>query len=248
MQSQVVQDKFKATCLEKYGVEFPTQSDKVKNLRKANCIEKYGVEHSLQIQDVIDRSRSTMIEKYGFKSALEIPEFKKRIKETCIDRYGAENPMQNTSVRNKAKATCVEKYGFENISQNPEISNKSMNAFNFKEYIFPCGSLVKVQGYENLALDDLVSMGLTFNDIIVCRTKVPEIWWTDINGKKHRYFIDIYIPSLNKMIEVKSTWTYESKLDDVKIKAEACVNLGYNFEFWIYDKKKVKEIKTVPTK
>ena len=32
-----------------------------------------------------------------------------------------------------------------------------------------------------------------------------------IEGLKHRHFVDIFIPSQNKCIEVKSTWTAEKR-------------------------------------
>ena len=40
---------------------------------------------------------------------------------------------------------------------------------------------------------------------------VPTIWYIDIDididGKKRRHFVDIFIPNQNRCIEVKSTWT-----------------------------------------
>jgi hypothetical protein len=40
--------KFKVTCLEKYGVECPSQSQEVKDKCKATCLENHGVEHYSQ--------------------------------------------------------------------------------------------------------------------------------------------------------------------------------------------------------
>ena len=52
---------------------------------------------------------------------------------------------------------------------------------------------------------------------------------------KHRHFVDIFIPSQNKCIEVKSTWTYQLK--NVLLKKQAGKQLGYNYEIWIYNSK-----------
>jgi hypothetical protein len=76
---------------------------------------------------------------------------------------------------------------------------------------------IKCQGYETFAIR---------NDIVNEKMNVPEIWYYD-NNKKYRYFVDIYIPSQNKCIEVKTNL----------LKQEAAKKLGYNFEFWIYDNK-----------
>jgi hypothetical protein len=50
-------------------------------------------------------------------------------------------------------------------------------------------------------------------------------------------FPDIYIKSLNKIIEVKSDYVYIKELQKNIIKKKACLYLGYNFEFWIFDGK-----------
>ena len=49
--------------------------------------------------------------------------------------------------------------------------------------------------------------------------------------------MDIYIRKANKMVEVKSKWTYAVKLDSVHEKAQQCRNEGYDYEIWIYDGK-----------
>ena len=59
--------------------------------------------------------------------------------------------------------------------------------------------------------------------------------------------IDIYIPNLNKMIEVKSTRTYQLNLEDTIFpKANACIKQGFYYEIWVYSDKngKKKEIIT----
>ena len=79
-----------------------------------------------------------------------------------------------------------------------------------KTFICPNGRLLKCQGYEPFALTKLLEKdNINEDDIIVNRTNVPEIWYNTEDGKKHRYFVDIYIPSQNKMIEVKSSYTVE---------------------------------------
>ena len=68
---------------------------------------------------------------------------------------------------------------------------------------------------------------------------VPEIWYTDKNGKDRRHFVDMYLPLQNRCIEVKSTWTNQEK-NNVLEKKLAAKNLGYIYEIWIYDKKGIK--------
>ena len=85
----------------------------------------------------------------------------------------------------------------------------------------------------------LMNWYIQFNedDIITGSGSVPEIWYDDDEGLKHRHFVDIFIPSQNKCIEVKSTWTAEKKKDNIFKKQQAGKQLGYNYEIWIYNSK-----------
>jgi hypothetical protein len=56
------------------------------------------------------------------------------------------------------------------------------------------------------------------------------------------YFPDIFIPVENKIIEVKSTWTFNKKNQIVIAKCKACILSGFNIEVWIYDHKGNKQI------
>ena len=73
------------------------------------------------------------------------------------------------------------------------------------------------------------------DDIIVSRKDVPEIWFIDLKGVKNRYFVDCFVKSENKCIEVKSTWTFKKK--DVFLKHQAAKDAGYISEIWVYDRK-----------
>jgi hypothetical protein len=127
----------------------------------------------------------------------------------------------------------LEKYGVENPSQNIEIYAKSQkNAKKYKKYIMPSGAIRLVQGYEPFALDILVKE-FTEEQIVTDRELIPRIPYT-VNGKQKYYFPDIFIPHLYKIIEVKSIWTYKCKLDNIFHKEQATKELGYTYEFWVF--------------
>jgi hypothetical protein len=91
-----------------------------------------------------------------------------------------------------------------------------------------------IQGYEHYALNELLNQeNIGENDIIIGAKNVPKIWYKDENGKLHRHFVDIYIPSKNICIEVKSSWTLQKT--NVFLKQNAGKELGYNYEIWVYD-------------
>lgn len=105
----------------------------------------------------------------------------------------------------------------------------------------PSGEIRKVQGYEPFALDELVKI-YEETDIITDRKDIPRICYK-IEDKQKYYFPDIYIKSQNKIIEVKSDWTYKCKEDNIQEKSNATKTEGYNYEMWIYDGKGNKSIK-----
>jgi len=283
LQSEIIKEKIKNTMVENYGVENPLQSEFVKAKSKETCLKKYGVEYSLQSQIVREKSKKTMVENYGVENPSQNEEIQNKKKdtiknkfgdeglansiitnkrkETCLKIYGVENQFQSEIIKEKIKNTMVENYGVENPSQNEEIQNRkiktniqkygykhpsqnssymnelSKKSYKLKEYILPSGQIIKIQGYENYALDELFHDGILEENIITGCKNVPEIWYDDENGKKHRHYVDIFISSQNRCIEIKSTWTAEKKKDCIFLKQNAGKELGYNYEIWVYNRK-----------
>jgi len=108
----------------------------------------------------------------------------------------------------------------------------SKSGFVYKDYIFPSGSVRRIQGYEYIALNELTEV-YKEEDIITDRRDMPEITYI-LKGKESRYYPDIWIKSENKIIEVKSCFTYKKELIKNIFKALATRKAGFDFEFWIY--------------
>jgi hypothetical protein len=237
MQSQVIKEKIKQTCIERYGVDNSMKSSMVREKAKQTMNERYGVENPMQSQVIKEKIKQTMNERYGVEYTMMSPELKDKIKQTMNERYGVDYSMQSLEVREKSKQTSIDKYGTISPMQNPEIFEKSQkNAKKFKEYKTPSGAIWTVQGYEPYALDNLLQ-NYTEDLIKTERRDVPRIEYKVADKKKY-YFPDIYIPHENRIIEVKSNWTYNLHLLINKHKKEATIKEGYNYEIWIYDKNK----------
>ena len=73
------------------------------------------------------------------------------------------------------------------------------------------------------------------DEIINKRTEVPKIYYS-FEDKEHIHFVDIYLKSQNKCIEVKSTWTFEKNKEKVLEKQKAGKSAGFEYEIWIFDK------------
>jgi hypothetical protein len=186
---------------------------------------------------MLDKMKNTNIKKYGVENPSFLPEMKKRIEDKLIEKYG-DHPKRVKEVQEKWKATCLEKYGG-HPNQNKEVQAKAeLNSYKFKDYLMPSGKIVKIQGYEHLALDILVKE-FEEEDIIIGRGNVPIIPY-DLDTIKHIYFPDFYIKSLNKIIEVKSEWTLALSTAHIEEKAKGVKVEGYDFEVWVFsDKKKL---------
>ena len=237
-QNEEFQKKKIETSFNNYGVENPSQSQIIKKKKIETSFNNYGVEHPLQSKEVIEKIKNTCLEKYGVENPFQLEETRNKFKNTMLERYGVENPSQNEDIQNKIVNTNIQKFGYRHPSQNTEMFEKAMkNAYKLKEYILPSGNIIKFQGYEHYALDELLKDGILEEEIINGCKNVPEIWYTDENNKSHRHYVDIFIPSQNRCIEVKSTWTAQKKKDCIFLKQEAGKELGYNYEIWVYNGK-----------
>ena len=218
-------------CLNKCGRLFSrTLKDIIKNNNLCCKICKY-------LNAVVYREK-TNLKKYGVKIISQNKNIQEKIKNACMIKYGVKHTGQLESVKNKFKQTCLYKYGVENPTQNAEIAEKaSTNSYKIKTYKLPSGKIIKCQGYEPFAFRDLIESNIDENDIVNKKTEVPEIWFIDEDNKEHRYYVDIYVQSQNKCIEVKSLYTFNDNKTINLLKKEAAEKLGYNFEFWIYDNK-----------
>jgi hypothetical protein len=99
----------------------------------------------------------------------------------------------------------------------------------------PSGDIRNIQGYEPFAITILLK-DYTEEQIKTHRKDVPRIAYI-YNDLQKYYFPDIYLPHINCIIEVKSSWTYKKDEDKNKIKKEATEKEGYTYEFWIFDRK-----------
>jgi len=255
-------DKYKNTCLEKYGVEHTSQLDETKEKTKQTNLEKYGVEYyqktpefkeqfketflskygvdsPFKIEEIIEKGKQTCLEKYGVEYYVNSQQMKEQTKETSLKKYGVDHYTKTQEFKDRYKETCLQKYGVENSSQNKEIMDKIIkNAYKLKNFVFPSGKVEQVQGAEPYALKYLLEIEkINETDIITGCKNVPTIWYNDKNGKKRRHYVDIFIPSQNKCIEVKSVWTEKINTDNIFLKQSAGKKLGHKYEIWVYDSK-----------
>lgn len=254
VQTNEFKEAFKNTCLERYGVENVFQSEIIKNKIKQTCIDTFGVDHYMksaegrqQISEIhknrspedkqamVDKNINTCLERYEAEHPLQNEEIYQKMMDTNLEKYGVENVFQSEIIKDKIKQIIIDKYGVENAMHNKEIFIKHLNScYSSKNYTLPSGRIIKIQGYEDRYLDEYFKNKKLESDLITQGDDMPQIFYTDKNNVKHRYYPDFYIISTNTIIEVKSDYTYNFDLEINLLKEEACKNAGYNFEFKIY--------------
>jgi hypothetical protein len=224
--NQRMRVSFRCSC----GVETSKNFEMLNVYRLPYCEECSKVK-------MIEKAKATCMKKYGVDNAGKDPEIILRIKHIFTEKYGI-HPKKTQEVQDKWKATCLKVYGG-HPNQNKEVQAKSeASSYKFRDYMMPTGSIVKVQGYEHIALDELVQL-YEEGDILVGRSNVPTVDYY-IDDIKHVYFPDFYIKSENKIIEIKSEWTIQLKRGNIEEKALATIKAGYKYEIWIYNDRKVK--------
>jgi hypothetical protein len=203
--------------------------------KKFEMLNKYRYPYceKCSIKLIEERKKVACLEKYGVTNVSYLQEIKDKIKK-AHEKFDGGHPKRTKEVQDKWIKTCFDKYGG-HPNQNREVQVKAeKNSYKFKTFTFPSGRAVKCQGYEDKALSELCK-SIRESDIFVGRAEVPIIPFY-IHEKEHKYFPDIYLKSLNKIIEVKSDWTIQLKRAYIEEKAKGVLDAGYEFELWLYNK------------
>jgi hypothetical protein len=212
--------------MEKYGVESTFQADSVKEKIKETILERYGVEFISQNTIIKEKGTKTYLEHYGPDHLDERKELVERRKQTMFQRYGVHHPLQSIEINNKMQQT----------------------AFSFINYTTPLGLIRRVQGYEPFALYILFKTEhQDESNVLTNRLDVPRILYRHKDESEHYYFPDIFLKSENKLIEVKSMWTYNKDININILKWKAAQSAGYTMEFWVFTPKGERTVITVPS-
>lgn len=130
-----VVEKFKNTNIEKYGFEYPAQSEFIKEKSKQICLEKYGVEYTGQTECKKQHTKETCLKKYGKEYYLQTKESRIKSKQTCIKKYGTEYPTQNKLIKEKIINTKIKKYGNANYINIEKAKNTCLKKYGETNYM-----------------------------------------------------------------------------------------------------------------
>lgn len=194
--------------------------------RKETWIKKYGVDNPAKSEPIKSKMKSTNAARYGHENYFKSEESKRQTRESWADPIKKSNRINNIQNAWHAKYGC-------HISQVPEIQ-KRQQKFRTKKYTLPSGRQVNIQGYEDRALNELLKI-YDEADLKIGSFETPRIYY-EYEGQIKIYFPDIFIVSENKLIEVKSPWTFKIDQEKNLAKEKAAREQGFLFEFKIYNK------------
>ncbi len=239
---KVMVKNVKITSNLKYGVDVPSKSEVIKNKIKEKEIEKYNGLRWCQTDEFKEKSKKTLLENYGVDHNFKSEIIKLQREQTWLNNLGVKSPLESGEVMQKIKDGYYSKYGVYFPSQLKASLNKMLKN-RFKDYSLG-ERIVKILGYENMALDYIIEVeNISPLDILVASDlDCPSFSYVStIDGEFHVYNPDIYIKSQNRIIEVKSTWTYEKDLNENFEKRIVCLDKGYKFNFYIMGETKLKK-------
>jgi hypothetical protein len=160
-----------------------------------------------------------MMKKYGTTIPMRSKNSKEKYVKTMIKRYGVPVPSQDKNISNKILQTMNNKYGGNAPVQNADIFNKSFRK-RIKVYHYKDTTLLYQGSYEFDFLEKFANKIDILNG--------PRIKYIDKNGIKRIYYSDFYIPSLNLIVEIKSSFIILLDSDILEKKA-AVIKNGYNY-------------------
>ena len=207
-------------------------SFEVQQKERETNLRKYGYEYAWRNKEkrnnVQVKSEKTKKQRYGSETYNN----QEKLKETNLKKYGVTCSLNSEESIKKKKETWIKNLGVDNPTQNKEVHNKQqLSAFKLKHYkntnIYYRGS------YE---LDFLNIFYNKYHDI----QNGPTIRYY-LDNKNRVYYPDFYIPSLNLIIEIKSSYYY--KLYKNKVIAKQKATIKNNFKYIIIIDKNYEKFK-----
>jgi hypothetical protein len=222
---------------------------------KIGTLNKYGVGNIWNIPGYRENVEKNNLEKWGSPYIMGSEHFKEKTKEKIEREWGGSHPTKHKSVQDKIKKTTLEKYGYDCILKDREkmkkgmlekygedhnmkilsIHEKTMKSMKrYYSYILPSGKIIKLQGYEKFGVEYLLNF-FDESDIETDQKEINKILGQIKYGMDKKYYPDIYVKSINKIFEIKSSYIYNLNLEKNLAKKEACERKGIEFEFLIFD-------------
>lgn len=141
-------------------------------------------------------------------------------------------------IRSKTVSTNIRVWGTPCTLMNPEVQKKGWARLSApKIFTLPSGRVISLRGYEPEVLQHLLTTRYSESDFDF-DTNLSIDYTSPITGNPSSYYPDFYLPKLNKVIEVKSEYTYALGPDSYEgvtnLAKAAAAKQKYDFSFAIW--------------
>ena len=228
-----VQEKYKKTCLRKYGTDNPSKNKTIKDKKINTHIKNYGTKNNFCDPKIKNKIKQTNQIKYGVDYPLESKKIHDKIKQTNQIKYGVDYLLESKEIHEKIKQTNLDKYGVDNLIKNKEF-NKYLHEIIRKKY-GGCGfgsEVLKSKIYETFynkygtynIMDNKEILNKIFNSrkqnhtlntskfeelmYHLIKEKFPNVKRQYKDKKRYPWHCDFYIPELDYFIEIHGHWSH----------------------------------------
>lgn len=216
-QKKLALERFKKTCLEKYGVDNPMKlkrisQQSIKTRMDNGWISPWTTDNPMKRKEVLEKRNKTNQERYGGNSPGCDPEVKKKQVETRYKKYNGKYTVYNEiyhqylsekqlseETQNKIKKTCLEKYGSERWTQSDKF--KQFLHEHMQEIINKGNETKRKNGTFNTSKQEDESY-------IILQEKFKDVKRNYKDKERYPFNCDFYIPELDLFIECQYHWTH----------------------------------------
>ncbi|CAB4123240.1 hypothetical protein UFOVP29_399 [uncultured Caudovirales phage] len=174
----VTQLVYKATCMEKYGVEYASQSVDFREVVKNTCIAKYGAENAFQNKELQRKQKTTVKEKYGVSNVSKSHIILKKIRDSH-EKTGLWTPLEELTelqkYRAEVKSISARSYHDHYYRINPNNLNRSRYEYHL-DHIFSVE-----EGFKNKVSPEIIGHW----------TNLQMLWHVDNSRKNTKCHISL---------------------------------------------------------
>lgn len=114
----------KATNQERFGVDFPLQTEEKKQKARRTLIENHGVDNYAKTPEYREKFKKTHLKRYGVEHQMKAEVFKEKLKETSRSNHEGVYHTKHPSVQKRVEKTNQERYGAKTPLVAPRIRKR----------------------------------------------------------------------------------------------------------------------------
>ena len=185
---------------------------------KQTCLKKYGVENSFCSEQSIFKSQQTKLKKYGNVNYTNLEKYK----QTCKERYGVDNYAKTEDCKSKVRNTFKTKYGTNSWANSVNGKLWYANKHNV-EHKTHTTHQTKLQKYGNKNYNNYDKWCKTHKfhkswNISKIELQLKEyfennniIFKYQYRDERYPFVCDFYFPDKDLFVEIQGSWTHGGK-------------------------------------